>query len=184
MEDPFPTPNPDGRFLPEVEQVLRKAGWFPGRVVARSQFAKWACIESSTRWRDKYPSKNHTMQARLFPAAWRALREFGGLTINQQKTFYIDPLEAKYFVGSDDWFVAEWCAGGTLYPLGADNDESMFAITGQGQVIDNFDQLVGNTIEEALTNLIMGYRFQGLAFPQEKFLEASFAMWMMDKELG
>jgi hypothetical protein len=191
MEDPTPTPNPDGRFLPQVEQVLRKAGWFPGRVVAHSQLVKWACIESPFRWLGMdFPAPSKHIQSRLFPAAWRALREFGGLTVNQDIPsvpghrcfFYIDPIEGRSRIGNEDWFIDEWCADGALFPLGGTKDFT-FEITGRGQVISSeYNLCLGNSIEEALTNLIMGNAPQNLDVDQEKFLEASFLMGLIQKE--
>ncbi|HEX9998232.1 MAG TPA: SUKH-3 domain-containing protein [Abditibacterium sp.] len=75
MEDPIPTPNPDGRFLPEVEQVLRKAGWFPGREVPIRRMEEWALLN--------FPAKEGVFQIRIFRSAWYILREFGDLLVKK-----------------------------------------------------------------------------------------------------
>ena len=187
MADPTPTPNPKGRFSPEVEQALRKAGWFPGRVASKEQMNKWLVVE--------WPVGDKHIQSRLFSAAWHVLREFGGLEIKQsdrgpfthQNGFSINPLkvQGKYW-GEDGWFLAEWCADGALFPLGM-HDEFAVAITGQGQIIGagvTSEWLIGNTIEEALANLIVGNTLEDWDTAQDKFEEASYLLPRWLKHFG
>ena len=119
----------------------------------------------------------------MFSAGWRALREFGGLTIRREpgvrcECWYIhfDPL--RYNRGwFDGWWLTEW-QGVPIYPLAA-TDESVLAVTGLGYIIDSDDNLYGKTIEEALTNLILGQRPQVFEDEHDKFLEASYLLpWM------
>jgi hypothetical protein len=146
------------QFLPEVEAVLRESGWSPGRKVSEEQINEWLVIE--------WPVKHGVLQIRMFPAAWRALNEFGGLHIEQdapgislsRHSFIIDPLAVRDAGRWEyNWIFDEWAVNGALFPLGVWNEgECDLAIDGQGRVVTDNLQLVGNSIEEALTALILG----------------------------
>ena len=153
MENPTPTPLSEGRFVPEVEEALRAAGWFPGRVAPKVQLEKWLVI-------DRTPNGN-PFQIRMFSAAWRIMREFGGLTIatlpvrqGYHETITFDPLWVGQSWWNEIFWMAEW-EGVPVYPLGITKEE-IIAVTGQGQIINDDDHVRGNTIEEALTNILMG----------------------------
>ena len=185
MDDPTPSPHYEGRFLPEVEAVLREVGWFPGRVVPMDQLKQWLIIERELE-------NGPRVQLRMFSAAWRILREFGGLTIEQdapgvtfsRESFFFDPSRGGWW--GEEWFIDEWEADGALFPLGNwgnpdvsgfyRTDAFCFAVTGQGKIISDSENLLllGNTIEEALTNLIVGYMPETYGAPRDKFLEASY----------
>jgi hypothetical protein len=182
MEDPTPSPHYEGRFLPEVEQILREAGWFPGRVVPVDQLKQWMVLEETLE-------NGSILQLRMFSAAWRILREFGGLTIHQdahgitlpRETFFFDPLRGGWW--GSNWFFDEWQADGALFPLGNwgnshgsvyQTDAFGFAVTGQGKIINEFGELLGNTIGEALTNLILGDGLEMYKAPQDKVAESSY----------
>jgi hypothetical protein len=135
MDDPTASPHFEGRFLPEVEQVLRESGWFPGRVAPLSQLKQWLIIDEQI--------DNRGLQCRMFPAAWRVLHEFGGLLIHQdasgaslsRKIFSFDPSEVALQVWIDGWFIEEFLCEGALFPLGMwgePSDSFAVGVTGQG----------------------------------------------------
>ena len=139
------------RFSDQTEKVLRRAGWFPGRQVPEA-VASWKTNEMLSEFE-------------MFPSAERVLLEFGGLKVREQgpgetcarEPFDVDPLQAGY---EQDMFSDYSATVNTrLYPLGevagglgywaiGDNDHIYLLI--------HTIQLLGQNIDEALENLIIG----------------------------
>ena len=139
------------RFTPAVEEVLRAAGWSPGRELPDSRLQAWS---------DQLGG-GFTM----FDTAAAALREFGGLDVDQsgpgrdraREPFEIDPYLA---VGEEDRFrlyTDEY--GMALYPLGeAAGSHYFLAIdpTGRTYLVMDDIQLIAESFDEALESLIQG----------------------------
>jgi hypothetical protein len=138
---------------PSIHQILADAGW-------RAERADDLVLET---WKARLTSPYFVM----FPAAERALREFGGLRVIQRgpgmnmprDTFDLDPAlafgEEERFerfgnvIGQQLFPLGEGGAG--HYFLGIAEDGRVFAIA---ETID----LVGGSIEEAIENLVTGRR--------------------------
>ena len=159
MTDSPENPNPEARFSPEVEAVLREAGWYPGREVDWEQLGEWAFIEA--------PVEKGFLQVRMFSAALYVLREFGGLTIKSMREggtsiegFTINPPRVfEKSIWHYNWYAGEWMAKGALYPLGYIHDDHwVFGVRGDGRIVTDDHDLVGNNIDEALENLIKGIK--------------------------
>jgi len=143
------------RFSPLVEQVLRQAGWYPGRVVDEAQLEQWYAFN----WQAE------AGYCRIFPAALNVLREFGGLIIKQEgrgvtchrASFSIDPLSALD-IEDDNWIFDEWFLGESLFPIGWLSLNDMVAIATSGRVFSLTYglKLWGHTFDEALEHLITG----------------------------
>jgi hypothetical protein len=99
------------RFSREVDEIMRRAGWYPGRSVDIDQ------------WRPG-PSSEISMH----PAAERFLSEFGGLTVEVggpdpgpagRESFVFDPTDELGELG-DEGRYADWGAdiGHSLFPVG------------------------------------------------------------------
>jgi hypothetical protein len=144
------------RFSPATRTVLEKAGWFPGRDIAKQ-------LE---QWKRKLEKSGFPMSA----AAEKVLREFGGLNIRQEgpglemarQSFELDPSVAEH---EKECFAAHSrFAGTSLSPLGEHEDgHGYLAIGDDGRVflmglVSDDLWLEGNTIEEALEALIQGKR--------------------------
>jgi SUKH-3 immunity protein of toxin-antitoxin system len=143
------------RFSSDADQLLREAGWYPGREM-KGEVAEWAhVLEQEGRG---FP---------LFDAAERALLEFGGLQIKQsgpgidvaRAPFVLDPLLA---LGEDDRFFGySRQIGVRLYPLGeAWGGHSFLAIAEDGRVFLLMDEIeeLAKSMDEALERLIQGRR--------------------------
>jgi hypothetical protein len=148
----------DNRFSPEVEKVLLDSGWYPGRVVEESQLEQWYVLN----WGAEIG------YCRIFPSALKVLREFGGLSIEQDEpgltcyrsSFYCDPFKA---IGIMDhrWIAFEWFLDTRLYPLGVKSSQDIVvAISQKGHVyfIDSDGQFVNENFDGALENFIIGIR--------------------------
>jgi len=147
----------NNRFSPAVEQVLRAAGWFPGRTLPESEVEKWYAF----RW------KEEPAYCYAHAAALQVLREFGGLEVKQnapgitcyREPFCIDPL-AALGIHDDGWLFFEWDAPDRLYPLGcADRErDAVLAMTPRGQIFLLGEVLFrcGDTFDQALENLVLG----------------------------
>lgn len=133
------------RFSTQTLEMLREAGWFPGRDVSRDL---------------KLPRG-----FKPFPAALKVLAEFGNLRIGRdgpgiefrRKPVILDPM---LVAGEDDRY-AEFSRllGVGLYPLGETADGHAFlAIDELGRVFFIFGDMffVGDSFESALENLLLG----------------------------
>jgi hypothetical protein len=148
----------NSRFSRIVQESLTKAGWFPGRTVPEMQLNRWCILESH----------NGAGYCRIFPAALRALKEFGGLDIEPLETgelyetvrLRFDPLAARSFLG-EEWFTYEWVLETSLYPLGlikTDDHDHVMAIDQSGRIFSFYYELilVGNTLDEAIESCLTG----------------------------
>ncbi|WP_326599287.1 SUKH-3 domain-containing protein [Streptomyces sp. NBC_01803] len=133
-----------------TEQVLRDAGWFPGRSVTTTE---WENV-----LRESGDFEMHEA-ARLF------LTEFGGLEINQEgpgknmarSPFRLDPTVAKWDEEIFDVLSEE--AGVYLYPIGdAFRRNQYLGIAADGAVYLGMDSvmLLARSPDRALENLIEG----------------------------
>ncbi|TQS43833.1 SUKH-3 domain-containing protein [Cryptosporangium phraense] len=148
------------RFSPDVFDVLVKAGWAPNQKdVQRARH--WGLTLSAWASPGGY---QHTFS----PAASAALAEFGGLSIDQsgpgvdvaRTSFVLDPELAL-----PTWLTLRGlgsAVGSAVFPLGIEDDGvSVLAIDGRGRVyaLDHTAEwLLGTTIDEALTTLVLGRR--------------------------
>lgn len=152
------------RFSPRVKEALVAVGWYPGRAVADEQMAEWMV----QNW--KY-EKDYIYQVRMFSTAWHVLREFGDLIIRQdapgescyREDIVFNPTYGSqsrdFAVGVEKWFMCEWGIRSPLFPIGYIK-ESPFTelgidIYGRIHSPDHFT-IYGQTIEEALENLVIG----------------------------
>lgn len=140
------------RFDTKVKQVLLKAGWFDGREVSEL-VSKWEKIlKKSDSWE-------------IFPKAKEALQEFGGLEFIQRgeginvarESFNFNPLYAK----GERWVfeINEKELDIELYPLGEASDGYYYLgmdKKGKVYVVGDNIKLVGNNIDIAVENLILG----------------------------
>lgn len=153
------------RFPEDIANILKAAGWFPGR-----------CVEGMV---DKWKAAlDHPGGLKMFSAAREVLLEFGGLRVDQQgpgvtcarEPFVIDPMTA---VLEDDYF-SDWgkTIGVSLYPLGeAASANYYLAIDECGRVFLSEAELIflGESFDDALVNLIrgiIGKRVTGVASGQ------------------
>lgn len=139
------------RFSLQTEQVLRGAGWYPGRHVP----------DMVTLWK----SEAMLAEFHMFQSAERVLLEFGGLTVDQsdlgetcaREPFQVDPTLAAY--EGDRFSEFSPLVSTQLYPLGeAFNASYYWAIGEDDQLYILWDDihLLGKNIDEALENLIIG----------------------------
>jgi hypothetical protein len=160
MEHSAERNNEEGRFTAPVEQVLREAGWYPGRTVDEQRLEQWYVINMTY-------GPGHL---RIFPQALRILREFGDLVVKQEMTgvtcvrqaFRLDPLELPGNL-EDQWIIYEWLLEETLFPLGrlGPSDEAALAVATSGRIFDlnmcgSGIYFLGDNIEQALETLIFG----------------------------
>ncbi len=137
-----------------VEEILRSAGWFPGRSDA-------ARTEAWARALDKEGG------FQMADAARKALEEYGGLTVSVDGEgadvakcgFRLDPTLA---IGEEDRFGGLGQALGIrLYPLGeAAEGNAFLSIDEKGEVYIVHDALywIAPSIAEAVEALILGKR--------------------------
>lgn len=140
------------RFSLQTEQVLRGAGWYPGRQVP----------EMVTSWE----GEAMLSEFQMFPAAKRVLLEFGGLFVDQsgsgetcaREPFDIDPTRAGY--EGERFSELSRLVDTKFYPLGeAFGGTCYWAISEYDQLyilMDDILFLLGKNIDEALENLILG----------------------------
>jgi len=138
---------PNERFSLTTLEMLREAGWFPGRDVS-------ADIQQPAGFT-------------LFPAALNALKEFGLLHIGRRgpgvefvrTPVIIDPMLG---LGEDERFIdLSEIIHTKLYPLGETEDRHGFlAIDEYSRVFLIMGDLcfVGNTVDEGLENLLNGLK--------------------------
>ncbi|MEN3310646.1 MAG: hypothetical protein V7603_6848 [Micromonosporaceae bacterium] len=163
------TGDPD-RFPPEVDAALLRMGWYPGRDVA-AQVDEWLARALPRDYdnafeRDGYPPYRPT------PAAMAVLREFGGLAaaggltgVSMATTnFRIFPLDGK---GDLTGFVFDVQLlgeriGKRVFQVGeAERGMAALAVDEDGRVylVGPVVYHAGRTIDEALTNMLLGIDF-------------------------
>ncbi|MFE7069989.1 SUKH-3 domain-containing protein [Streptomyces sp. NPDC057620] len=135
-------------WSPQTEDVLRRAGWRPGRSVPTST---WEAVLSE---RGAFVAHD---------AARRLLAEFGGLvtygwpadSISTSSAVRFDPLAAAW---QDERFArASREAGAPLYPVGtADEGAGFLGITEEGalHLLRDRAELLATTIDQALDRLV------------------------------
>jgi hypothetical protein len=165
----------NSRFSPVVQESLTQAGWFPERTVGDTQLTRWYVLES----------QKGIGNYRIFPAALKALKEFGGLDIKplQSGDIYeavrlrFDPLAALSFLG-EEWFTYEWVLETSLYPLcliETEDHQQVMAIDQSGQIFSFYEELIllGNTLDEAIEKCLTGSDSgEPFEFSEEKADEA------------
>ncbi|HEY0075587.1 MAG TPA: SUKH-3 domain-containing protein [Abditibacteriaceae bacterium] len=147
-------------FLPEVENVLRTAGWFPGRKIDAAGI---------------YCSR---LRCPLFPAAQQAIEEFGNLYFSDspyvawrvRSPFCINPAEAWYsYWPEEELEEYQDSLHCRVYPLGFSGGmgkdgkiwqheaSSVFLMDENKRVFSSGyeDYLLGDSIEAALSTLIL-----------------------------
>jgi hypothetical protein len=139
------------RFTDETEMRLRRVGWYPGRQVPKL-VASW--------------KKNEMLsEFEMFPSAEKVLLEFGGLIVREQGPgetcarvpFDVDPVQAGY----EESMFRDYSGmvNTKLYPLGeVANGLGYWAIGENDHIymLVHTIQLLGQNIDEALDNLILG----------------------------
>jgi hypothetical protein len=140
------------RFPDEVSEVLRAAGWAPGRRVSDEQLQDWSAqLEGFV----------------MSEAAAQALREFGGLSVDQRgpglecarAAFEIDPVLALYENDRFDLYRDEY--GVELFPLGeAAGSHYFLAIDPAGRTYLVMDDILvlAESFDAALEALVLGRR--------------------------
>lgn len=147
-----------GRFPEPVAEVLRAAGWRPGsRDDGRAEL--WALHLSAYAAPD---GRHHT----VVPAALGVWAEFGALKVPAQpdgeqvasSSFVLDPFLVRHSVATLAG-LAE-AIGAALTPLGEEGDGAgILAVDVHGRVFvcDHCgDWLLGETVDEAITALVLG----------------------------
>jgi hypothetical protein len=144
------------RFSMAVEQVLRQAGWSPGRRVSDDAMRHWLAIE----W-------NKPFYQVIFPAAYSVLREFGGLHITflfhtpdpDFQPFDIAPRTAAAELDAETCVYYEWWLNERLFPLGVQQDDVlMIGLQGRMYQLCNVSGeilVLGENFDQALESLIM-----------------------------
>ncbi|GIJ79983.1 SUKH-3 immunity protein [Micromonospora phaseoli] len=145
----------EGRFPPDVRQVLDKAGWFPGR----------DRTASVNLWMVRFADELAGLDCP--PVARAALVEFGGLRLPQFGrrghlgggfTSYIHPTLGGVVTEAARAFAEEY--DNPVYPLGNNEDgPSELVVDAQGRVFmlhwaDDF--FVGPDVDSAIVKLIRG----------------------------
>lgn len=142
----------NNRFSKFTENILRKAGWFPGRNMP----------ETVTNWKAELQK---TDNKEMFAEAEKILLEFGRLKIKQgsannpntRSYFEINPSLVVY--EGDRFEDFEKVLETTLYPLGeAESGHVFLAVSEDGRIFLVMMDLwfVANSFDEALENLILG----------------------------
>ncbi len=145
--------NHQARWSSETLHILKKAGWHPNR----------DNLERLDIWKHRLLGPDGYCD--MFPAAEQALREFGGIRVEQtgpgrecaRSPFVFDPMLAE---GEADRFAdAESHVGGRLFPLGeAIGGHAFLAIAEDGRVFLVADEVaeLGKSIYEAVEALVIG----------------------------
>jgi hypothetical protein len=145
------------RFPAEVAEVLRTAGWSPGRRPDRVPVAVAVVCDQVGR---------HGARIESFSAVATVLDEFLGLQVDQdgagrtfrRRPFTIDPTQ----VAATAETLADFggLLGTRLFPIGFEGDhDSILAVDEAGRVfaIDHAGEWhLGNSVDEALITLITG----------------------------
>jgi hypothetical protein len=145
-------------FPPDVEAVLRAAGWTPGRSeTARARMWGLALASHASP-----AGHQHTVVA----PAMAVFAEFGGLAVRAEgggeqiarSSFVLDPLRGLHSAST----LADLGAllGARLTPLGEEGEGAgLLAIDDRGRVFvldHTADWYLGASVEEALTTLVAG----------------------------
>ncbi len=142
------------RFSKQAEQLLRRAGWHPGRRAS----------ELVSLWKAS-PALSDSFE--MFESAEQILLEFGGLSVNQRgpgqtcarEPFTLDPTLAAYEI--DRFTQFSTLLKTRLYPLGEAAGGYYFLAVGENNRIYLMMEdikLLGETIDEALEKLLIGIR--------------------------
>lgn len=173
------------RFPAEVERILLENGWFPRRQIPTDLLRQWLVLNLKLG--------SGSIQVRMFPAASIVLREFGGLKVKldlpgiscYRPSFDFDPSVVQNSgAWNYNWVGDEGDVNGGLFPLGRMSDGGMFAVDSRERIINDNGQLVGNNIDEALTNMILGIMPQPLEVEQRISDEANFLFPLVEKIIG
>lgn len=183
----------ENRFSSRTEEALRRAGWFPGRVLSETQLKEWLVVEWPTQ-------AGYHFQTRMFSAAWHILREFGGLTIEitrkrdgfheHKSQFIFDPVQGIAHTQAYNWPLLEWESDGSVYPIGCwldgTTDDSAIAVDGRGRIIVvEFDKCLGDNIDKALHFVVhRDAPFKELEVDPGKGREAAEVFPLMRERLG
>lgn len=152
-------------FSQEVVELLRIAGWFPGRRVDVSEMR-------SVLQREGF---------NVSPAAEAVLSEFGGLTVkhphsrgpNSDLRDYFHFQVSEVMSGSPTGWVFDYSemVGESLCPIGqAFRGYMIMCVGSSGHVYGGYDNtlvLIGNTAEEAIGNMCTGVRPIDLSYSSE-----------------
>jgi hypothetical protein len=156
----------EARFPAEVASVLARAGWFPGR----------RQLPQAERWADALAGYTSPEGHRhvLFPAAVEAWAEFGGLAVTREgagrhqarTAFVLDPMAGLHQPRT----LADLgrCLDVPMAPLGEERDgQALLAVDVLGRVhsLDHSGEwFLGQTLEQALTTLVLGTAPERLRF--------------------
>jgi NAD(P)-dependent dehydrogenase (short-subunit alcohol dehydrogenase family) len=139
------------RFSREVDEVMRRAGWYPGRSVDVDQWRPGSSSEIS-----------------MHPAAEQFLSEFGGLSVDVngagvdvgREPFVFDPTDEL----GDEGRYAEWGAdiGRSLFPVGFFRREVFHLAIDEESVIYLVTSWLATygPVPRALERLVLGYKPQ------------------------
>ena len=141
------------RFSVQVENILKQAGWYPGRQIG-DLVASW---KTTLVVSDGFE---------MFPSAERVLLEFGGLSVKQEgpgetcavEPFTLDPTIAAY--EGDRFRDFATLLNTRLYPLGEASGGHLFLAVGENghiYLLMNDVNLLGKNIDEALERLLRGF---------------------------
>lgn len=147
--------NKEERFPPEVTEILRSSGWYPGRRVSSEVLEAWR----EERLRSDGLDMPQTAKV--------VLEEFGQLIISPSGRgidFARLPLsfDAEGDGGQYLQSYVDAAGVGELYPLGGYGDsDGTFMIAGSGAVYVDFrlDAPAGENIDQALVRLLLGIKW-------------------------
>jgi hypothetical protein len=158
------------RFRPEVDAALLRMGWYAGRDVS-AQVDGWLSGALPRDYdrafaRDGYPEYRPTPAARAVLDEFGGLFATGGLTGVSRATsnFQIFPLDGKGDLTGFVFDVQELAEriGKRVFQVGeAERGMGALAVDEDGRVylIGPVIYLAGRTIDEALSNMLLGLRF-------------------------
>lgn len=145
------------RFKAEVETILLKGGWFPGRYVP----------DKIKEWRKVMDSKGGF---EMSSTAEKILLEFGGLNVGEndagidcaKSNIEFDPTRA---IGEEDSFFCflEDANSEKLYPLGEVIGGHCFlgiAPNGATYIVGDTIEKTGSNFDQALENLLLGIKIR------------------------
>ena len=141
------------RFLPEVERILRKAGWYPGRTIPAATIERWANrLESPAGYQ-------------FSGAAWKVLAEFGDLHIGAVgigKDYASMDLHVDPVLCTDEEERFRQAVGKPVFPIGDASGSHLFsAVDDDGVLYLVWEyEVVGDPkpFDNALQALLLGRR--------------------------